>query len=185
MQAARQLIQEKGFHGMSMDELAERAGVSKPTLYQHFRTKEDIFVDAMLESMRQLEHFMLSLREGTPLQRLERILRDQIERQQRDGLLHSSMFKTNEMLRQHLELWSVYQRTAGMLHALVQEGKIQGEIDEHLHNYAIIGGLFTLLAFVEDEDYQRLSPEEQAQVVESIVQMYVRGIRKPNDHGLE
>ena len=37
------LFLEKGFDGTSMDEIAERAGVSKQTVYSHFRSKEDLF----------------------------------------------------------------------------------------------------------------------------------------------
>jgi AcrR family transcriptional regulator len=37
------LFAERGFHGASMDELARRAGVSKPVIYDHFGSKEQLF----------------------------------------------------------------------------------------------------------------------------------------------
>ena len=40
---ANQLFAERGFHGASMDELARRAGVSKPVIYDHFGSKEQLF----------------------------------------------------------------------------------------------------------------------------------------------
>lgn len=40
---ADQLFAERGFHAASMDELARRAGVSKPVIYDHFGSKEQLF----------------------------------------------------------------------------------------------------------------------------------------------
>jgi AcrR family transcriptional regulator len=39
MNAAQELVAEKGYGAMSMDELAARVGISKPTLYAHFANK--------------------------------------------------------------------------------------------------------------------------------------------------
>ena len=40
---AGRLFAERGFHAASMDELARRAGVSKPVIYDHFGSKEQLF----------------------------------------------------------------------------------------------------------------------------------------------
>ena len=39
---ARRLIRAGGFADLTMDDLAQAVGVSKPTLYQHFRSKDDL-----------------------------------------------------------------------------------------------------------------------------------------------
>lgn len=47
---------ERGFHPTSMDDIAEAAGITKPVLYQHFASKEDLYIavithiGAMLEA---------------------------------------------------------------------------------------------------------------------------------------
>src|SRR4051795_1553147 len=46
--AARQVFVAQGYHAAGMDEIAERAGVSKPVLYQHFPSKRDLYL-ALLE----------------------------------------------------------------------------------------------------------------------------------------
>jgi AcrR family transcriptional regulator len=43
LELADQLFAERGFHAASMDELARRAGVSKPVIYDHFGSKEQLF----------------------------------------------------------------------------------------------------------------------------------------------
>lgn len=42
--AALELFVQKGFEGASIDEIARRAKVSKPTIYAHYHGKEDLFV---------------------------------------------------------------------------------------------------------------------------------------------
>lgn len=46
--AAQQVFVERGYHAAAMDEIAERAGVSKPVLYQHFPGKLELYL-ALLE----------------------------------------------------------------------------------------------------------------------------------------
>lgn len=47
--AARQVFAANGFHSAVMDEIATRAGVSKPVLYQHFPSKLDLYL-ALLDA---------------------------------------------------------------------------------------------------------------------------------------
>lgn len=42
--AAQEVFVEAGYHGAAMDAIADRAGVSKPVLYQHFPSKKDLYV---------------------------------------------------------------------------------------------------------------------------------------------
>ena len=47
--AVRELLAEGTFHASPVEEVAERAGVSRATLYQHFRSRLEL-VDAMCET---------------------------------------------------------------------------------------------------------------------------------------
>lgn len=49
LQAARDAFSEKGYR-VSMDEIADRAGVSKQTLYNHFPGKQQLFLEVVRES---------------------------------------------------------------------------------------------------------------------------------------
>jgi AcrR family transcriptional regulator len=44
LQAAHDVFVANGYHAAAMDEIAERAGVSKPVLYQHFPSKLDLYL---------------------------------------------------------------------------------------------------------------------------------------------
>ena len=50
LDAAYGLFWRQGFLRVSMDEIAARAGVTKRTLYQHFRSKDDLMTDALAHS---------------------------------------------------------------------------------------------------------------------------------------
>ena len=44
LEAALAAFSQNGYHATSMDDIAERAGVSKPVLYQHFDSKLDLYL---------------------------------------------------------------------------------------------------------------------------------------------
>jgi AcrR family transcriptional regulator len=44
----------RGYHAAAMDEIAERAGVSKPVLYQHFPGKQELYLALLDESVESL-----------------------------------------------------------------------------------------------------------------------------------
>src|SRR3954465_2231214 len=44
LQAAQEVFVANGYHAAAMDEIADRAGVSKPVLYQHFPSKLDLYL---------------------------------------------------------------------------------------------------------------------------------------------
>jgi AcrR family transcriptional regulator len=47
LDAAVEAFAERGYHGTSVGEIATAAGITKPVLYDHFRSKEELFVEAM------------------------------------------------------------------------------------------------------------------------------------------
>jgi len=52
--AAQEVFVAQGYHAAAMDEIAERAGVSKPVLYQHFPGKLDLYLALLDESVAEL-----------------------------------------------------------------------------------------------------------------------------------
>jgi AcrR family transcriptional regulator len=52
--AAQEVFVAQGYHAAVMDEIADRAGVSKPVLYQHFPGKLDLYLALLDESAEEL-----------------------------------------------------------------------------------------------------------------------------------
>lgn len=54
MEAATAAFLEAGYVGTSIDQIAARAGVSKPTVYRHFTDKEQLFSEIVLRTIDQV-----------------------------------------------------------------------------------------------------------------------------------
>jgi AcrR family transcriptional regulator len=58
LDVARRVFGTSGFHSVSMEEVAERAGVTKPILYDHFSSKKDLYL-ALLDADLAVLHDMV------------------------------------------------------------------------------------------------------------------------------
>jgi AcrR family transcriptional regulator len=54
LDAAAALFYDKGFHGVGVDEIGERVGISGPALYRHFSGKDQILASLFSETMDEL-----------------------------------------------------------------------------------------------------------------------------------
>src|SRR5438874_5038072 len=100
LQAAEEVLIEKGYHETSMDEIAARVGIAKGTVYLHFASKEDL-VFALFE--RDLQKLQQALEEKialalTPRAKLEALLQVMFEGiySKRIGLL-STIYNSSEL----------------------------------------------------------------------------------------
>ncbi|MCA0336847.1 MAG: TetR/AcrR family transcriptional regulator [Actinobacteria bacterium] len=67
LEAAQSVFVARGYHAAAMDEIADRAGVSKPVLYQHFPGKLDLYLallDQHCETLERLVRDALSSASG-------------------------------------------------------------------------------------------------------------------------
>jgi len=72
LEIARRLFAERGFDGASVEEIAARAEVSKPVVYEHFGGKEGIYAVVVDREVRQLLEMMRdALTAGHPRELLE------------------------------------------------------------------------------------------------------------------
>jgi TetR/AcrR family transcriptional regulator, fatty acid metabolism regulator protein len=86
VQAALQVIGEKGVHGLTITEIAGRAGMSDANIYRHFKGKQEI-LGALAEFMGEAvmnKAARIATGEKTPLEKLEAIFRS-----------HTSLIKAN------------------------------------------------------------------------------------------
>jgi AcrR family transcriptional regulator len=88
LDVGRQLFAERGFEATSIEEVAARAGVSKPVVYEHFGGKEGLYAVVVDREMQiLLDRVNRALTAGHPRELLEQAalaLLDYIE-QQTDG----------------------------------------------------------------------------------------------------
>lgn len=88
LETAWVLFQQKGFRGVSMDELCLKCEITKPTLYYYFKDKEGLFVQVLVHKLEALRPAIQL--PGTLEERLTRIAACLLENFQAEytGLVH-------------------------------------------------------------------------------------------------
>ena len=62
LQAAAQLFNERGFHATSLDDIAERLHVTKPTLYYYVKSKDDILLECVRAALGMMQEEISAVR---------------------------------------------------------------------------------------------------------------------------
>jgi AcrR family transcriptional regulator len=65
VEVAGRLFAEHGYHSLSMEQLADAAGVSKPVFYQHFPSKRDLYLALLRDAVSELDAQVRKALEGT------------------------------------------------------------------------------------------------------------------------
>lgn len=69
--AAQELYLHDGLEGLSMRKVAEMVGVSAPAIYRHFRNKNELLNEIVVQALRVLEDYLRpGLDAGSPYERL-------------------------------------------------------------------------------------------------------------------
>jgi AcrR family transcriptional regulator len=74
VEAGSRLFAEHAFEEISMRQIAEAAGISKPLLYHYFPSKIELFKAAVAERAAELQRLIEPAGEGTPFEQLTRSL---------------------------------------------------------------------------------------------------------------
>ncbi|NJN19182.1 MAG: TetR/AcrR family transcriptional regulator [Oscillochloris sp.] len=134
--AAHQLLTEKGYSAMSMDELAARAGVSKPTVYSHFSAKEELVV-AMASGLMQRLRGELAASDAptSPLEQLCELLHSvvRIQLELRADAMRLWMPDFVTILETHPEtreqIVQIDTAVVGLINAAIAVGEIPSDAD--------------------------------------------------------
>jgi AcrR family transcriptional regulator len=65
LEGALKVFSQKGFHGATVEEVAEVAGVGKGTVYLYFGSKTDLFVSVVEEKLKELQEVVMERLENT------------------------------------------------------------------------------------------------------------------------
>lgn len=133
MDAAARLFAKSSYDQVTTAELAKSAGVTEPVIYQHFKTKLDLYV-AVLRRAREmtLEHYAaLEARVPTPLLKLIAVIRahGEIMRDNEPYFrLHLRALATSEMPRVKQVLRENYLSYNKYFTDLIRKAQTQGEV---------------------------------------------------------
>src|SRR3954466_6009524 len=146
--AVGEMLAEKGYSAISMDELAARVGISKPTLYSIFPTKEDLLVETVVHGMdRVAAVIQADQTQRSPLQRLTFILRTVIQMQVSKGALTPRPWSPEviQLVCMREEVVERMRSNEAVLVDLIQQAITAGEISRALNPIFIWRAFYAIL----------------------------------------
>ena len=132
---ALDLFAEKGFESTSISEVAQNAGIGKGTVYEYFKSKEELIFSAFmawLEQMmgQELEELLLSIED--PKERLRKLIQVMMEtfisdeRVVKITLLMFQMMLKDESLLQSEQFYRIFRSMRKIFTDILLEGISQG-----------------------------------------------------------
>jgi len=170
-EAAVALIAGRGYSATTVDDIAERAGVAKGTVYYNFPSKPKLFEGLLGHGVGLLtDQFRAAVDGLAPREAVAALIRTQLEYIQRypafAQLLLSEMWRTNREWRQTLHLLreEAIGVIAGVLRAGVDAGDFPPDLDVRVASSALFG-----VGLVVAVDWLVFTPERPiAQVADSL-----------------
>lgn len=141
LDATTRLLASKGFDLITMDDVAAEVGLSKPSLYKHFKSKEDLVTEAMIRLLDGALAYLDELPSTLgPTQRLQRLLEWALRVRLAGGLpfLPSTSAHVRAVLTQSLRYVTRALKLHRRLDAVVSDAKRRGELREELPNDVIL-----------------------------------------------
>lgn len=183
LQAAEEVLMEKGYHETSIDEIAARVGIAKGTVYLHFQSKEDLVIAIFEREMQQLLQYIDSNMD-TQLSAREKI--EAIFDLMHGGMMSKRMqllfsISNNAGLRHLLVekkgcLREIWDQLSARLSSLFEEGKAEGMFDSTLPTMVMVSAFYSLLS---PKSYDRLTTGGQMsgeEVATNLKRIFFNGI---------
>jgi TetR/AcrR family transcriptional regulator of autoinduction and epiphytic fitness len=179
IRAVNQLLAEKGFDAMTVDEVAAQVGIAKASLYKHFPSKEDLACAAMVFVMQRAQEFLTTLpQDAAPLDNLRSVVRWTMELKLKGEM--PSLPSQNSSLRATLVASKDYMdglmEVSDVLGEWIEAAQAQGAINPHIPAIAV---LYTLYARACDPVLEFLKMGDQydnAQIADLVMATCFEGL---------
>ncbi len=182
LDAATRTLASKGFDLMTMDDVALEVGISKPSLYKHFKSKEDLAGAAMVRLLDGAQEFLDARPQNEPpLAQLSALLEWAMRVRLGGGLpfLPSASPQVREMLTRNLRYVAAVIKLNSQLKKRVQAAKKAGQLRSDLPDDVV---LFSYYARTCDPavEYLRLYTKmDDEAIVAHMLSVCFEGLRPP------
>ena len=161
------LFARNGYEGTSLAEIAKGVGIQKPSIYNHFKSKEELFLSIfetiLREHVRYMEQLMEEMEGFSAEKKLYRMLHATfqyyIDNEEESSFLKRSMIFPPEPLKERINDKFLLSEEAlsTILRAIFMEGIEEGEVcnrnieDLVISYYCLIDGIFIELSYYGKE----------------------------------
>lgn len=178
LQEASQLFMKHGIRSVTMDDIARQMGVSKRTIYEKFRDKDELLVHCIsMHHQHQLQHKKeVLLSSKNVLEVIFRIMFDVVESMNRVSPLF-----VNDLKKYHYKVWKEHILSFQKEHIKQLRDLISNGIEDRLFrsdiNVEIVARMFNLqLQEMTNEDIFPHNQFSRAEVFENIIVNFTRGL---------
>jgi AcrR family transcriptional regulator len=188
LQATEELLLERGYHEMSIDDIAARVGIAKGTVYQHFASKDDLVLALVERGMRALlRNLDITLSsDAAPREKLYAIIEQFYAGMSSTHYqVFSAIFRNPQLFtrlsEQKQALGDLWSEPLRRITAVLEEGKAAGDFDPNMPTPVMLSLFWSLLTL---HRFQRLPIEEQIPLdafVRHLSQYFFKGIA-PDGH---
>lgn len=130
---ARKLFSEKGYHGVSLGDIAEQAGLSVGLIYYVFPKKEDILLGLVQEGSILYREVFENVQDiASPVERFDTVVRELYRTLDNSSrvmmILYKDLSSINKETRQ--QILSLERETNAKIVAIIEDGKRSGAFKE-------------------------------------------------------
>ena len=172
LEAAEELLAEKGYHEMSIDEIAARVGVSKGTVYLHFPSKEELVLAQLERGMRRFIQSadVVLTSAASPSERLRSLIELIYGQTFRERSQFFTSVQENAELRNRLmdrkrEFHEQWEALSQRVTQTFDDGKSLGEFDTSIPTPLLVSMFWSLLS---PRTYERVIEQEQMSIEEMV-----------------
>lgn len=194
MGAAEQVMREKGLAKSTTKEIAREAGYSEGTLYNHFESKEDLFLYVLKERLPEFVSLIKDLPSRAGQETVQGILNQvataALTFYSKSVPMSASIFSEPELLTRHRQ--EIGRRDAGpqkaneavaaYLDAEQRLGRVREDVAPEAAAAALLGACFQR-AFLHHFLAKGLAPGEDDRFVEEVVRSLMLGLPPAEEHG--
>jgi TetR/AcrR family transcriptional regulator, fatty acid metabolism regulator protein len=184
VKAAEKIFAEKGFHEATISEIAKGAGLSEPTIYEYFPSKEDILFNIPAdtsEKLGELLRFHLQMAKGTAgkLRAMIYILFWIHQTDPNYAAVSYIILKQNRSFIK-TEAYSVLRKNLRPLIDVIEEGIASGEIKSGFTPYFIRSVILGTIEHLTTRKIMIGTEDNLLDYVDPLVDLVMGGIRPDN-----
>ncbi|MFG3255875.1 TetR/AcrR family transcriptional regulator [Streptomyces sp. NPDC048172] len=181
-QAAVTLIAEQGFSSTTVEEIAERAGVAKGTVYYNFASKTELFEELLRHGVEMLTADLRSAAEETAARGGGRV--DALDAMIRAGLgfidhypaftqlYVAELWRTNRAWNDTLMV--VRKQAVAVVEEVLREGVAEGELSEEI-DIPLTAAALVGMVLVAALDWKAFQPERSLEDVHGALSLLLQG----------
>lgn len=180
LDAATVVLSSKGYDLMTMDDVAGAVGISKPSLYKHFKSKDELVGEAMIRLLEgAIEQVDALSPQLTAREKLEALLEWALRVRLGGGLpfLPSTSPHVRDMLMRNFKYMTRVLKLNRMLENLVKQGQKDGQLDASLPTDVILFSYYARTCDPAVEYLQKFSKMRDDDIVKHMIQVAFSGLR--------